>query len=384
MTSETEPTKVDLAASEACVRSGTFALLLSVALLLLVPSWREQPNYAALRRYLGDRIVLASLVDQLDDDPFWQKYKALNPGAESTSIAELLRASVVVSSSSSSEEEKVASKIAPPPRHQAQKASSPIPGPPEPPTGLSAVATVTVAVHRLQDIADTLGQLNDSDVLTRSRHISNFFRFSIARWLDKRNGLAFRNQVTNKCFTEQLEVPNQVKTSDDFVPELRNDGLLKCLTFRDVEELAHMEVPALLGPPQLGEHVGPQIDVTLGSSLPHDLYVASILAQLLLFFMMVHFSAFVREAVSSPHFPAAGTLFSAFSRSRPTLFIFILATFVPPLASACVCWASWGSDSKFHIVSLFVCTVCIFWAFFSIQRVLWRTSYFKGLMHRGN
>jgi hypothetical protein len=110
-----EPTKVDLAASEACVRSGTLALLLSVALLLLVPSWREQPNYAALRHYLGDRIILASLVDQLDDDPFWQKYKASNPGAESTAIAELLRASVVVSSSSEEKKVAAASKIAPPP-----------------------------------------------------------------------------------------------------------------------------------------------------------------------------------------------------------------------------------------------------------------------------
>ena len=77
-----EPTKVDVAASDACVRSGTFALLLSVVLLLLVPSWREQPNYAALRRYLGDRLALASLVDGLDDNPLWQNYKASNSGAE--------------------------------------------------------------------------------------------------------------------------------------------------------------------------------------------------------------------------------------------------------------------------------------------------------------
>ena len=97
MTNDEEPTKVDLAASEACVRSGTFALLLSVALLLMVPSWREQPNYAALRRYLAARIVLATLVDRLPDDPFWQKYKLSNPGAESMSIAELRDANVEVS-----------------------------------------------------------------------------------------------------------------------------------------------------------------------------------------------------------------------------------------------------------------------------------------------
>src|ERR1019366_8581698 len=126
----------------------------------------------------------------------------------------------------------------------------------------------------------------------------------------------------------------------------------------------------------------PQIDVTLGSSLPHDLYVASILAQLLLFFMLVHFGAFVREAVSSPTFPAPGPLFSAFSRSRSGLLVFGFATLIPPLASALVFWASWTSESLFRIASLVACTVLILWGFFSVQIVLWRTRYFNSLIHR--
>jgi hypothetical protein len=95
--------------------------------------------------------------------------------------------------------------------------------------------------------------------------------------------LAYRNQITNKCFTEELEAPTQSKKIQRFWSGLQNEGLLKCLTLRDVEELAQMELPTFLGPPQIGEHVGTQIDVTVGS-LPHDLYAASILAQLLLFF----------------------------------------------------------------------------------------------------
>lgn len=47
----------------------------------------------------------------------------------------------------------------------------------------------------------------------------------------------------------------------------------------------------------LGERVGAQIDVAPGS-LPHDLYAASVLAQLLLSFVMAYFYAFTREAVS--------------------------------------------------------------------------------------
>src|SRR5229473_1900721 len=78
---QVEPTKVDMAASQACGRSGAFALLLSVALLLMVPSWLEQPNYAALRLYLAYRLSLASEVDRLDDDPLWQKFKTAHESA---------------------------------------------------------------------------------------------------------------------------------------------------------------------------------------------------------------------------------------------------------------------------------------------------------------
>jgi len=370
-----EPTKVDLAASEACVRSGTFALLLSVALLLLVPSWREQPNYAALRRYLGDRINLANQVDQLSDDPSWQKYKASSPGAESMSIAELLGVSVAVSSTERAKKTDTVPKPAPPSRQQATKGRLA----PEPATTLTAA--VMGKIDQMPYIADTLRRLNDSDVLTRSRRVSNVFMFSITRWVDKRDGLAFRNQVTNNCFIGQLEAQSEVRMSDDLVTTLQNEALLNCLSFRNVAELAHMELPST-SPPQVGEHVSPQIDVTLGSSLPHNLYAASLLAQGLLFFVMVYFSAFVREAALSPNFPAPGTLFSAFSRSRVTLFIFALATFVPALASALVCWASWSAASAFRIFSSLL-TAFIIGVFLSIQLVLWPTTYFKGLLQMG-
>jgi hypothetical protein len=371
-----EPTKVDLAASEACVRSGSFALLISVALLLLIPSWREQRNYAALRRYVSDRLALASMVDRGEDDPFWQKYKASNAEAESMSIADLLSATVVVSTTET--KSAPAHKVAPSTHHHAQTAKGE-PLAPSPPTSVGAVVTVAVGVDEIKPIADALGRLNDSDVLTRTRLVSNFYNFSLFRWTDKRNFMAYRNQIFNKCFAGGLEVPNQVRTSDRFVPAIENDGLLKCLTFKNVQELAKMELPTFVTP-QLGDHVGSRTDVQLGEFLPHDLYWASILAQLLLFLIMVHFGAFVREAALSAHFPAPGTVFGAFSRSRMTLLIFGAAIFVPLLASVLVLWASWATESIFHSVCLLVCTLLIVWAFFSIQLVLLRTSYFKSLI----
>jgi hypothetical protein len=89
-----EPTKVDTAASEACIRSGTFALLLSVVLFLLIPYWRHQEKAIALRQYRALRNNLVLYLEMLDDDPYWQKYSASQDAAESMSIAQLLELSV--------------------------------------------------------------------------------------------------------------------------------------------------------------------------------------------------------------------------------------------------------------------------------------------------
>jgi hypothetical protein len=349
-------------------------LLLSVALLLMVSPWLEQPNYAALRLYLAYPLSLASEVDRLDDDPLWQKFKAAHESADSMSIQELLEASVVVSESKAPDTPK--SKRTPNLRHPPISGGVASRSIPAAPTGLSV--SVSEHLQQMQTIAEMLKGLNDSDILTHSRRVSNFFEFSIVRWVQKRNGLANRNQIETSCFAQYLGAPTQGYKPSDFIPALQNDGMLKCLTLRDVTELAHTELPAFTIPPQLGERVGGQIDVTPGS-LPHDLYAASVLAQLLLFFVMTYFCAFASEAASSPGFPAPGTLFSAFSRSRSTLFIFSFATFVPLLASTLVCWSSWASISVLRRLSLVGCMTFVALASFSMQLVFWEKSYFRGV-----
>jgi len=60
----------------------------------------------------------------------------------------------------------------------------------------------------------------------------------------------------------------------------------------------------------------------------------------LLAFVLVYFGAFAREAVSSPNFPTPGTLFSAFSGSRWSLLVLLLALWGPFAASVAVAIAS--------------------------------------------
>jgi hypothetical protein len=93
---------------------------------------------------------------------------------------------------------------------------------------------------------------------------------------------------------------------------------------------------------------------------------------MLLFFVTVYFGAYVREAVLSPAFPVPGTLFSAFARSKGTLFVMLLSLWSPVLAS------SWMAITSRRPL-LMALTLLILLGIGSAYLVLYRRSYFAAL-----
>jgi hypothetical protein len=336
--SNRSPTKVDEAASAACIRSGAFALLLSLALILLIPYWIDRPRFAALGAYVAARFNLASSLDSLDDDPVWKDYRATDPNAESLSLRQLHNLQVALP----------ASGAAPEPPGKSDRPSGNVQGRapsrvPRPPVGVKA--STIMEIPETDRIADAIVQLNDPETLTSSRQVSNFFSFSIARWANKRNALVYQHVLANPfapC-AKELEVrapkklPGPISSlmyayrPPEFVPALTQEALLNCLTVRDLRELARLEQPAVSNPMELGGRIGPTIELTPGS-LPKgaiSLMAATLALHVLLFFALMYFGAFVREAASSPGFPAPGTLFGAFSRSRSSLAVLCVALWTP-------------------------------------------------------
>jgi hypothetical protein len=145
----------------------------------------------------------------------------------------------------------------------------------------------------------------------------------------------YANALTGACTASEIEIPSKHSKSKRYVPQLNDETLMNCVTFQDLKELAQFELPQMSNPIQLGGKVGPEVDVSPGA-LPKDPYAASLVAEALLFFALVYFSAFAREAVSTESFPTRGTLFGAFSRKRWTLIVFLLALWAPFLACCAV------------------------------------------------
>lgn len=394
MPNPSEPTKFDAAVSEACTRSGAFALLISLVLIFLIPYWIGRPKEVALGQYLSARFNLAVTVDRLEDDPVFQRYKTSSEAAESTSIAKLIGLNVDMSAAQANAPKTTSNPVAsqalrdhpvvntavkPSPLSTVRRGRLAAPGPPgpvrfAPSPAINLTVKILYTIDELPVIADLMGKLNDSELLALSRQDSNFFDASIVRWISKRNSLVFRNEMAGVCTPKVLEVPHEGRHSPYFVPALDGEALVQCLTVRDVKELAQFELPEVYNPPQFGERIGRQFEITPGA-LPRDPYWASILGQVLVFFVVIYFGAFAREAVSSQNFPTPGTLFGAFSGSRWTLLAFLVALWSPLLASL-------GLAISSHKVPLIVCSVAVFWAVFSAHRVLQAKRYFAALKPR--
>jgi hypothetical protein len=149
----------------------------------------------------------------------------------------------------------------------------------------------------------------------------------------------YDNVLTGICTASELEIPRRFFRSGQYVSRLNDEALMNCVTLRDLRELAQFELPQMSSPTQLGTRIARDVDLSPGS-LPKDPYAASFVAEALLFFALVYFSAFAREAVSTESFPSRGTLFGAFSKTRWMLIVFLLALWTPFLACCAVAFTS--------------------------------------------
>ncbi len=252
----------------------------------------------------------------------------------------------------------------------AQSSAKTDPQKPQPPVLLNATIVPAPLSDTVPPIIDLVKKLNDSELLTHSRRVSNFYGFSIGRWAYRRNNLIYRNMLNTGCFKkEQWELGT--KSSDDFVPMIDNDALVDCLTLRDVREIAPFELPTFSNQPIEGK-IQKDVEVSPSSLVPRNLYLASFLVQLLLFFVMVHFVAYAREATSSKEFPVKGTLFSAFGGSIGTLLVFFMAL-----------WTPLGASVALAVVSrkwpLLFCTTLIAVTVLSAYFVFYRKGFFENV-----
>jgi hypothetical protein len=265
--------RIETAASEACTRSGTFGLLLASSLFLLSAYWLQEKKDEAAAEYVADRTSLAMYVDILVEDSVWQEYKRSHPEAEKMPMSQLLHATVDIGQSAQVEPEpkpsnpgqntlhasKPKSQSATPTRAMGRTAVKPVVAlAPEAPTSLSVMVGLNAEINEMAQIRESLEKLNDAELLTRSRQASNFFEFSIVRWVLKRGATMYANALTGVCRAPVLELPRKSKSAH-YTPQLDSKALLDCLTLGNVQDLAKFELPTLTNPNPMGRRAAQDV-----------------------------------------------------------------------------------------------------------------------------
>jgi len=197
--------------------------------------------------------------------------------------------------------------------------------------------TVSVSIPELVGTSALTKKLNDLKLLADARKYSNYYLFSISRWIQKKRILAWHDQLQEHCLVKSIDLQPTHSSTTEPDPEV----LFDCLSIRDWRELAAYEMPSAGSAEQneIGSGIGKDVDVSIGA-LPRRVDQASFAVAGLLVFTLLYFGAFLREAAHSDCFPAAGTLFGAFSRTPSTNLMMFAALLFPPIASLAVAIAS--------------------------------------------
>jgi len=335
----------------------------------LIPYWLDRPRQIALAHYVTYRENLVGRISWLDTDDGWQRFLSTHnrDSVESMSLNALSKVVVAAQSPPITQPIHPTESVQPQPPVQSNR-----PGVPNPPTDLRI--SFVEPISTINSIIDLLDKLNDPKTLTDSMRESNYFANSIMRWGDKRNVLMAHNLYQRSCSNLPFVMPTLAPGAalpDYYVPLLNRDAMLDCLTLADVRELSAFEMPTFPNPFQGDARIQKDLDIRPGA-LPADLFTASLCVQFLLAFALLYFSVFAREAVLSDNFPANGTMFGAFSRSRGTLLSMLLTLFAPLVASTVMSFAS-------QRVWLVLVNVPILGAELFAYRVLQMKSYFSAL-----
>jgi hypothetical protein len=354
----------DFAAAESCVRAGAFGLILSLALITSVSYWAKVPDNQALSSYVAYRINLSASVEHLIQSVSWKDYLIDHLAAESITIFDLEAVRVGRGPT------KMPPPLPPQPNLPIEKGNPT--NRPAPPTNLTA--TLIGALPSIFDVADALGKLNDSDLLTKSRNASAFYNISIYRWALKRNNLYIEgvNTRTGAVNTEYSSVEVTTPSPTNSVPAIDKDEMIRTLTLSEVRELASYELPVVRDSTTFDEGEERHIDLGI-PTMPRGLYPATVCAEALLLFVVLYLMAFTLEAISTGNFPASGTVFSALGRSRITIVALIIALLTP--AGACVAVAAVAGRPLLTCLAGLVCLASV-----STPVLLFRKGYLRRLV----
>ena len=305
----------DIRCSNSCTRAGITALLLSSLAISLLQPLTEAKALDALRKYVTLRLALGDSLRQLDDDKCWGKLGRGQPedqNIEEWTLFELKE-------------------------HRCEFKLEPVKGqqPTSPPKSHGPSIRETISFEEklglkvfrgivpIHAVYDSLGKLIDPAITTPARSYSYRSDQSIMRW----------QNLWSRLLVQRMDELR--KHVEERVKKLKGplylSGPLDHLMLKDIRTIAKHEFDSIkqfeLGLPEQKALTLPWMGIPLG------LVSATTFIELGLLLSTAYFWLFYREARLLESFPAPGTLFGVFTRTRPVREMFLFLVMIPPIAA---------------------------------------------------
>lgn len=350
MQEEASSYDVQLRCSEACTRSGTLMLIFSVVAFAMLGAVESAINLNALARYVSLRDSINNALVNLSEDRCWQALRESSHGAAADSewsIAELAEHNCSTSNPTvvraAPGEEKATLHV---------RIEQSVPAAP-------TITTVT-PITSIVEIAEAMRSLGEARLVERAKAARYNFAWSIYRWEMLRFKLHEVNRKRTLEVASVVDGPPQMEFYLTETGQIRPESWENYLTLADIRLLAESERPDSVHILEYFEKKRAFQVPAINQSLP--VKSAILVVQFVLLMSVMHFWLYFAESRNSQPFPAAGTLFAVFDRTKATRAIYLALIATPLIASAALAVSSfevthWGIVPA---TCIGVLTVCIF------------------------
>jgi hypothetical protein len=353
---------LDIRCSTVCTRAAITALILSAIAISMIRPIKETLALNALREYITLRNVLKIELNELENDSYWESLKNSKLGNQAVNewnIATLLGYECTHPLIEPNEKPNPTTEILN--ENQIilkwkEPTTSMPDGRPSPPADFRIVWQIPNIV----ETSNILTKLGNLEMIELARSVSDKFDREIYLWELFRYRMLTKNigMIPTGKKTLTFSLP-----SDQKIPELYTEDktsfnrktLLEYLTLHNVKELSDYRFPDSKDLDffirDLSKFKLPTLQQPIGFKY------ATILTAIGIALSVFYFWMYQREAKSSETYPAPGTMFGVFSRTRFTRLIFLMLSVLPLAAS--VLLAIYTTPLT-YITIVFAILVCIF------------------------
>lgn len=309
--------EIDARCSAACTRVATLALALSMFSIAMYGPISSHDNRLDLGRYVLLRDRLSDQLEFLFNGQCWdhlRRSEQIDSVEKKWSIQDLIDYQCNGATSTSPTIETEAK-----PQTDTEMASvsneDPVPRPSRPVLNLQILSSL----KGVRELGDTLIELADDELIDQARSTSYIFDRSIYRWDVMRRQMLYANMDGAMLTNPELKIHMEDQSN-----------WFQFLTLDDVRSIAKFEA---IDSDSVIKYIRETGQLTLyGSGQRFGVRQATWFLQATLAICAIYFWVFYRESRSSPNYPAEGTLFGAFRRTRTSRIIFFILTLMPAAA----------------------------------------------------